>query len=144
MAYVNPTVDDFKNYFVRDFPYGTDPAIAILDADVGRALTDAGINFNENFWATQAAYTTGYMLLTAHYLVMNIQASSQGLASQYNWTTASKGVGSVNESYNIPERISANPELAMLAKTQYGAKYLMLILPQLSGQMFISCGGTQP
>jgi hypothetical protein len=144
MAYLNPTVNDFKSYFVRDFPYGTDPSTEILDADIGRALTDAGINFNPNFWATQIAYTTGFLLLTAHYLVMNIQASSQGIASQYNWTTASKGVGSVSESYDIPERISANPELAMLAKTQYGAKYLMLILPQLSGQMFISCGGTLP
>lgn len=143
MSYTNPTVADFKNYFVRDFPYGTDPETSILNADIERAMAETEATINTGLFSSQAIYNVGYYNLTAHFLVLNIRASSQGIAGQFAWLQTSKSVGSVSESLSIPQRILDNPEYAWLTKTNYGTKYLMMILPQLTGQMFVVCGGTR-
>lgn len=144
MAFTTPTVADFKAQFARDFPYGTDPATSVLDLDITNAFRFTNVNFNSDFWADQGSYSLGYLLLTAHYMVLNLRASSQGLNGQYNWIQTNKSVGSVSEGFSIPQRILDNPEFAMLSKTNYGAQYLLLILPQLSGQVFSVCGSTRP
>lgn len=144
MAFTNPTVSDFQNYFVRDFPYGVDPNTCILDADISKAFGQTNININKNLFSTQEAYTIAYLLLAAHYLVVDLRMSSQGINGQYNFLETSKSVGSVNQSFTIPQRILDNPYVSMLTKTSYGAKYLELILPQLSGQVFITYGRTLP
>lgn len=144
MAFLNPTIDDFKNYFIRDFPYGTDMNTSILDQDIANAYQETLVNINQGLFADQASYNIGYLLLSAHFLVLNIQSSSQGIAGQFNWNQTSKSVGSVSEAFDIPQRIKDNPEFAWLSKTNYGARYLMLILPQLSGMMFNAFGSTRP
>lgn len=144
MAFNNPTTDEFKAYFFRDFPYGSDINTSVTDQDIMNALSDADVNINQGLFMGQAAYTTAFLLLSAHYMVLSLRASSQGIAGQYNFLQGSKGVGSVSESFNIPQRILDNPEFSMLCKTNYGAKYLGFILPLLSGQIFTVCGGTQP
>lgn len=144
MSFVNPTITDFKTFFVRDFPYGVDPNTSILDQDIANAYQETNVNLNPALWADQNGYTLGYLLLSAHFLVMNIRASSQGISGQFNWNQTSKSVGSVSESFDIPQRIKDNPEFAWLTKTNYGARYLMLILPQLSGQMWTAYGSTRP
>jgi hypothetical protein len=141
--YVNPTVAEFKTYFVRDFPFGVDIEKNVLDSDITRAMSTVTCQINDELFCSQDEYEVGYMLLTAHFLVTNIQTSSQGLSSQFEWNTVSKGVGSVSVSQNIPESIMSNPNFAWLTKTGYGAQYLMMIYPRLSGQMFIAQGGTQ-
>lgn len=141
--YIVPGVTDFKGYFVRDFPYGSDPT-TVMDIDITNALQLAGVNFNPCLWSDQQSYTIGYLLLSAHFLVLNLRSSSQGISGQYSWTESSKGVGSVSEGFSIPDRILENPEFAMLSKTNYGAQYLFLVLPQLTGQIFSSYGGTNP
>lgn len=137
-----PSVADFKSFFTRDFPYGTDPAVAILDQDIGNAFLKTNVNFNQNFFADQGSFNIGYLLLSAHYLVMSIRASSQGLNGQFNFLQQSKNAGSVAEAFAIPQRILDNPNWAFLCKTNYGAEYLALILPQLAGQIFSVHGGT--
>ncbi len=143
MAFANPSVADFKDYFTRDFPYGTDPATSVLDSDIAKSFQMTNVNFNQDLWQDQGAYTVGYLLLSAHYMVMSLRASSQGLSGQFGWVQSSKSVGSVAESFSIPQRILDNPEFAMLAKTTYGAQFLLLILPQLSGQVFSVHGTTR-
>ena len=143
MSYTNPTVQDFKNQFVRDFPYGVDMNTTTLDSDIATAFQMTNINFNPDLWADQGSYSLAYLLLSAHYLVMNIRTSSQGLNGQFNFTQSGKSVGSVSESFAIPQRILDNPDWAMLCKTNYGAQYLQLVIPQLAGQMFIAYGHTQ-
>lgn len=144
MAFTNPTIEDFKTYWVRDFPYGNDPATSVTDADIAKAYGQVNVNFNPALWADQAAYNIGYLLLAAHWLVIDLRMASQGVSGQYSWLQASKSVGNVSESFQIPQRILDNPEYAMLSKTNYGAKYLMLVLPQLTGQMFNVFGSTRP
>ena len=142
--YTDPDEQDFKNYFVRDFPYGIDSAKNILDQDIINALSDAKANLNTGLCGTQEVYTLFYLLLAAHFLVLSIQASSQGISGSFEWPASSKSVGSVSEGLSIPQRILDNPEFSYYTKTPYGAKYLMMVLPQLSGQIYAVYGGTQP
>jgi len=142
MAFTVPSVADFKAYFVRDFPYGITPS-TVNDSDITNAIAEAGVNFNEGLFGSQANFTLCYLLLSAHMMVMSLRGSSQGIAGQYSWLQASKSVGSVAESFSIPQKILDNPYFAMLCKTSYGARYLSLMLPKMVGQTFIAYGETQ-
>lgn len=141
MPYIKPTVAEFKTYFARDFPYGT-TVETVMDADITKAQGQAAFNFNERIIADQERFTILFQLLTAHYLCIDLRMAAQGVSSQYNWVRTSKSVGSVSEGFQVPDRIMANPELAMLAQTGYGGKYLQLLLPQLIGQVFVVAGKT--
>lgn len=138
-----PAVSDFKNYFTRDFPYGS-TSTTVNDSDIQNAISEAGFDFPQGLFSTQSNFTLGYLYLSAHFLVLNLRNSSQGIAGQYNWLTVSKGVGSVNGAYGIPQRILDRPQFAMIAQTTYGAKYLQFILPQLVGNIGASFGNTKP
>lgn len=144
MAFNNPSVADFKQQFVRDFPYGTDMNTSVLDADIGNAFNFVNINFNPANWDNQTSYSLGYNLLAAHFLVLNLRAGSQGINGQYNWIQNSKAVQGVSEAFTIPQQIQDNPFFTMLTKTNYGAQYLQILLPQLIGAMYTVCGTTLP
>lgn len=144
MAYTRPTVADFKAYFSRDFPYNADPNIGITDADITKAQGEANFNINEGLFSSQANFNIGFNYLTAHYLTVDIKASSQGIYGSFNWPEQSKSVGSVSQSFSIPQRILDNPMFSFYTTSPYGAKYLNLILPQLSGQIFTVAGRTLP
>ncbi len=144
MAYANPTVADFKAYFYRDFPYGTDLKTQVTDADISKAFGQTDFNINQDLFSSQAQYTTAYLLLAAHYLVVDLRMSSQGISGQFAFMEQSKSVGSISQSFAIPQRIQDDPYFAMLITTNYGAKYLQLLLPQLCGQGFTVIGSTRP
>lgn len=144
MSYINPSVADFKAYFYRDFPYGTDVETQVIDQDITKAYVMVNINVNQALFGDQGSFNVGYLLLSAHYLVMNLRASSQGINGQYNFLQSNKSVGSIAEAFSIPQRILDNPDLAMLCKTNYGAQFIQLILPQLTGQIFNAFGSTRP
>lgn len=144
MAYANPSVADFKSFFDRDFPYGTDQETTVLDSDIAKAFQFTNVNMNEGLFGYQASYNIGYMLMSAHYLVMNLRASSQGINGQFNFLEASKSVASVAQAFSIPQRILDNPDWSILCKTNYGAQFIQLVLPQLAGNMFTVLGSTRP
>lgn len=116
----------------------------IRDVDVTRAFVQASANFNEALFASQATYAEAFLLLSAHFLVVNITASSQGLGGASQWTTQSKSVGNVSESFALPPRIMRSPFLSQLSKTSYGMTYLQIILPLLSGNVGLVAGCTTP
>jgi hypothetical protein len=145
MPFNNPTVAEFKDYWYRDFPYGTDPDTSVLDKDITKAFGQTNVNINQNLFSNQEDYTIGYMLLAAHYLVIDLQMASQGVSGGgFSWLTTSKSVGSVSEGFQIPQRILDDPNMAMLSQTLYGAQYLQLLLPRLTGNMFNVYGSTRP
>lgn len=144
MAFNAPDTAAFKAYFNRDFPYGADIAQNVLDQDIVNALATTAARFNSELWSSQDKYTLGYLLLTAHNLVMAIRASTQGIAGTGSWLETSKAVGSVSQGFTVPQRILDNPSLAILSKTQYGMRYLELVLPLITGPMFTSEGFTKP
>lgn len=142
--WVASTVAQFQAQFFRDFPYGTDPNVSVLDQDITLAFANVDITINQDLWPTQSAYTIGYNLLAAHFMVLNLRASSQGLNGQYNWAQNSKSVAGVSEGFTIPQRIIDNPDFMAYTKTNYGAAYLNLLWPLLTGQCFAVAGSTRP
>lgn len=144
----NPDEQDFKSFFVRDFPYqpvscDTELDKYIQDCDIQRALLEVECQINSSLFTTQEQYELAYLYFAAHYLVTNIQASGQGIEGSFEWNQTSKSVGSVSVAQSIPESILMNPYNAWLTKTSYGAKYLMMILPKLTGVIFPSYGATK-
>ena len=141
--YTYPTVADFKTYFARDFPFGVTTDF-IMDSDICKAFGEAEFNFNGQYFAgNQAEFTILFFYLAAHYLVMDMRASSQGIAGKFAWNSSSKGVGQVSESYAIPQKILDDPNLSIYSTTTYGVKYLSLIMPQIIGGMFSSFAGAR-
>lgn len=140
--FTDPTVSDFKAYFVRDFPYGADPTTQVLDADIQKAINLVHCQINQELFCDQAEYTIGFLLFSAHMLLISIQNSSQGLSSQFEWPLSSKSVGSVSVGMSIPSQINDNPVYSYYTKTGYGAQYLMMIFSRITGQMFTTFGGT--
>lgn len=143
MPFDLPVVADFKDAFDRDFPFDADMNLGVRDKDITTAISDASYACNQDLFPDQTTFTRAFLLLTAHSLVVNLRNSSQGLSGGFSWLTGSKGVGSVSESYSIPDQILQNPYLGLLAKTSYGARYLEMIVPFLSGNIAVVGGGTQ-
>jgi len=144
--YINPNLQSFQSYFLRDFPYGysSGDLSTVQDQDITNAMNDAASFINPAFFPGQVPYNVGFFNLTAHFLVMSLRASSQGIAGQFKWLSSSVGVGSVSEGITIPEQISKNPMFSVLSKTNYGMKFLFLILPYLVAPGYTVCGPTKP
>lgn len=147
------TAEDFKNYFVRDFAYLPDPYTGceadrlnfVLDSDIEKAFAQAKIKFNQSLFGTNEEIELGYLWLTAHYMVIDLQAAQQGASSAgARFNVSSRSVGSVSESYDIPETYKKNPFISFLSKTAYGEKYFSLIQSRIIGNTFAVCGGTRP
>lgn len=137
-----PTVEEFKAQFTRDFMYGSS-SDSVMDSDIATAIVQASFSVNEGLFSDETSYKFAFNYLAAHNLVMNLKASSQGVGGSFSWLESSKSVGSVSQSFQIPELIMKNPAFAMLSKTNYGAYYLSLILPLASGQIGVVAGTTQ-
>lgn len=145
MPFTNPSILQFKTQFVRDFRYGTDINTTVIDPDIAYAFQMTNLtpgNALQCLVCDQGTYTVLYNLFAAHYLVLNIRSSSQGLNGQYNFMQASKGAGQVNEAFSIPQRVLDNPLWAQFYKTNYGAQAMQMLLPQLAGQVGIAYGMT--
>ena len=151
MAYIRPTVAQFKAQFFRDFPFapeengapGTD-ATKVMDGDILAAQLAAACNFAESLLQDQATFAYAFNLLTAHYLVTSLLSSAQGIQGQGEWVMQNKSAGNLSTAFAIPERILANPTMALLGKTRYGLQYLELMLPKLIGHVITVYGPTKP
>jgi hypothetical protein len=142
MSFTVPTNTDFTTMFYRDFPFGTS-STTIMDSDVTRAISEASFYINEGLFGYQADYSTAYLYVSAHCLVTNIKNSSSGISGHFSFMENSKSVGSVSQSFSIPESFTKDPIFSFLAKTSYGARYLELVLPLLRGNMTAVAGTTQ-
>lgn len=146
MAWTAPTIAAFKEYFARDFNYApaSDPLNTgyIIDADISKAIAEAGFNFNAGLGGTDGQVTAMFMYLTAHFLVTNIKLSSKGLASQGAGILQSTSVGSVSVNYAIPEKYLKSPILAQYTTTGYGMKYLEMVMKYLVGRVNNVAGTT--
>lgn len=142
-SWVQPTAAAFQVFFARDFEFTTDPANLELVSvnDINRAMTDAIDNFPPGLFSTDDVATNAFMYLTAFCMVRNIQMATKGLASQGNkFMISSNSVAGVSTSFTIPERYSKDPFLASLTGNQYGQRYLELIIPYLTGAVFVVPG----
>lgn len=138
------TIEDFKAHFFRDFRYGTlgETCDTIADEDLTKAFAEAKINFNVGLWSTQAEMTVAFLYLSAHYLVCDIQAAKEGVNSSSVFSVSSRSIGSVSESYQVPEWVTQSPYLSHFASTRYGMKYVSLLRPRLVGNVAVFQGAT--
>ena len=106
----------------------------VQDLDIANAIAMCASNVNPLFSTSVPDFIQTYNLLAAHYLVENIRASTQGLASQGNpgWNT-SKGAGEFSESFDVPDFIKENASLAIFGRTKYGVMYISKIQPYMVG-----------
>lgn len=165
-----PLYNDFKTYWLGDVVFyddnfyqslkddntGNDPLTAsdywkkikgnkyeyITDEDIEKAMTQARPNANEMFGATCNEKLNIYLHLVAFYLVFDIKNSSSGINSSFLGTLASKSVGDVSESYNIPQWMLENPMFSIYSSNGYGLKYLSLIAPYMAITLLFSRGGS--
>ena len=139
------TVDDFRGWFSRDFPYSDDGVLTgITNQDILKAFAEANMNFNPSLFATEDEKKLGFLYLAAHYLVIDLQNSSQGINGKYEGIMSSKSVGSVSVGYTIPDWVMGSPIYSLLSQTKYGMKYLSLIIPLLIGNVGVVKGATHP
>lgn len=107
------------------------------DSDILNAITEACVNFNKSLFPNKATAKLVFMYLVAHYLTVDF---NNALGSGTVGIATSRSVGSVSESYSIPNWILNNAGLAPYATTGYGIKYATLIRPYLVGNFFIVKG----
>lgn len=143
------TVEEFKAYFDRDFPFlpietVEDTLDYVRDKDIEKAMGEAWLNFNSGLFGHKEDRALAFQYLTAHYLVTDLNNSAQGANGSFGGFMSNKSVGNVSVGYNLPQWILDNPMYSLLARTNYGAKYLALIIPLLVGQVFTVAGTTRP
>lgn len=114
----------------------------ITDEDIEKAMTQARPNANEMFGATCNEKLNIYLHLIAFYLVFDMKNAATGINSSYLGTLASKSVGDVSESYNIPQWMLEDPMFSIYSQNGYGLKYLSLIAPYLAITLLFSRGET--
>lgn len=139
------TTDEFRGWFSRDFPYSDDGVLTgITEQDIRKSFAEASMNFNPSLFGTEEERKLGFLYLSAHYLVIDIQNSTQGINGKYEGIMSSKSVGSVSVGYTIPDWVMGHPIYSLLSQSKYGMKYLSLIIPSLVGNVASVRGATHP
>jgi len=144
-----------KIYFARDFEYGEMPdanskSTKVMDGDITRAITEAELSFNTAIWPDDDSRKPPFYLLSAHCLIRNIQTagglaqSGQGAKATGTSPIQSKGVGPVSVSYALPDSLVNNPYLSEFMTTNYGKKYVQMVIPRIVGNVGIASGATIP
>lgn len=142
------TIDEFKKHFKRDFNFITDqsdgdPMDYILDCDIEKAMEEMEALLPVNRF-DEKALRLAQLYLTAHCLVGDIRRSNNGLASTFSFPVQSRSVGSVSESYGVPQTFLSNPAYSFYITTDFGLKYLALLYPRTRGNIGIAGGWTTP
>lgn len=112
----------------------------ISDNDISRAFTEAKMNFNPKLFPKCDGCRMAFLYLSAHYLVIDMNNAQNPFAMGGMGLVASKSVGSVSESYSIPQWILNDKNLGLYAQTGYGRKFLSLVIPRLHGNLIFTKG----
>ena len=109
------------------------------DENIQSAYAEARVNFNPSLFEDEETAKLVFLYLAAFYATYDF-AIATGTASV--GVATSKSVGSVSESYGISTAILEKPQFAIYAQNGYGCKYLSLIMPYLTGAIFLIPGKT--
>ena len=119
--------------------------IYVLDSDIEKAYFQARQFFNNNLFDNENDLLSYICYLIAHYLVIDIQMSQEGVNSTGYYIPNHTTVGDVSESYSNPTNSQGDSFiLYQLNQTRYGQKYLSLISPLLVGHFNSVRGTTTP
>ena len=114
----------------------------IQDSDIMRAFKEAKVNFNAGLFGDDDTIEMVFLYLAAHYLVIDLNNAMNPMAMGFMGFTQSKSVGSVSQSFALPDFVTKNAALSQYMQTGYGAKYVSLIYPYLIGNIMLIPGRT--
>ena len=139
------TPADFKARFARDFLFVDDPTAGVVDGDITNAINDATLIFNPAMWSGSVELNTAFLMLTAHFLALNVQASGgiglqAGLENAGGGPIESKSVGPISVTMSFPERWKNSPVLSPFLRTDYGIRYAQMAAPRLAGNIGVVAG----
>lgn len=141
------TIEEFKKFFHRDFPFlpnSYDNADDyVMDCDIERAIGEMEVLLPAHLFE-EKALTLAELYLTAHLLIGNIRMSNSGLANNYTFPLASRSVGSVSESYSIPQSYLNSGQYSLYITSEFGLKYLAMLYPRTRGNICVVGGWTTP
>jgi hypothetical protein len=141
------SVADFKTRFDRNFNYGAGLDV-VRDKDITDAIAEAQTMYNAALWSV-ADGKQAFLFATAHFVAVNIQAAGglsatvtgEGVSNRGLGIVESKSVGQVSVSYTPPpDRLKKMAFLLPFWETEYGKKYIMMVLPKLSGNIGVVAG----
>lgn len=114
--------------------------------DILNAMAEARGNYNYSFFENdEELLKITFMLLTAHYLSVDLgMRGNENYQGAGGLLMASKSVGSVSASYNIPDYLKNNPFYSFLATTPFGIKYSSYLFGRMTGAVFVVGGATLP
>lgn len=143
-----PSVADFMAFFNREFPYPPagilpNPNDYVQPADITKAISMALVNFNSGLFGSFSQITTVFLYLAAFYLTENLKIAQKGIAAQVNFPTVSAGVGGVNQSFQVPDKVTKSPFLFQYTANAFGMVYLSFALPQTVGNVGIVTSGVR-
>lgn len=119
--------------------------VYVLDSDIEKAYFQARQFFNPALFDNENDLLSYICYLIAHYLVIDIQMSQEGVNSTGYYIPNHTTVGDVSESYSNPTNSQGDSFiLYQLNQTRYGQKYLSLISPLLVGHFNSIRGTTTP
>jgi len=116
----------------------------VSDNDIDRAMAEADCVWNPDLAATENEARQQYLYLTAHYLCLDKRITSGGLMGQLKGQVTSVSVGSVSESYQVPDAWTSNIMLFPFTTTAYGLIYLGFVAPKIVGNVRAVAGATIP
>lgn len=116
----------------------------VTTSDIQRAMDEADCIFNPNLAGNENQKLQQYMYLTAHFLCLDKRMIATGISGESKGQVTSVSVGSVSESYQIPEAWTSNMMFFPFTTTSYGLMFLSFVTPSLVGNVAIVQGATLP
>lgn len=107
----------------------------VSDLDITNAYAEACITFNDTLFTSDDDMILGYLYLSAHYLVNDLNAGGADGGSVSVGLANSRSVGNISESYSIPQPYLDSIVYSFYTKSSYGLKYLNMIIPRLAGNV---------
>ena len=116
----------------------------MTDEDIDRAMDEADCVWNPSLASTENEKKQQYLYLTAHFLCLDKRISQGGVMGQMKGQVTSVSVGSVSESYQVPDAWTSNIMLFPFTTTTYGLVYLGCVAPKIVGNVRVVAGATIP
>lgn len=116
----------------------------VQDSDIERAWLEALATFNLDLGGDDKTTQICFLYLVAFYLAYDLQLANGGLYGSITFPATSVTVGSVSESYYVPEVYLDDPILSFYARNGFGLKYLNLVYPKLIGNVGVVGGWSLP
>lgn len=100
----------------------------VMDSDIEEAMLEAAAWFPEHTPMVHEEYITCFLLLTAHFLIKDWQATHQGLnASGASGIITSRTVGKMSAGYAVSTLLQQYPQWQALVDTWWGLKAMTLL-----------------